>query len=263
MPLTPADLATLADARRTLESPGLAMRLSSLVGSPIEKGMERLPAGWRNRLGGVVQDALGHAITAAARTLNNTPRAASPRLHKLLGSISGGAGGAFGLAGLTVEIPLSTVIIMRTILDTARAHGEDIDAPATRLAALEVFALGGSRSADDGADAGYYAVRAALAHAVGDAARHVAAHGLSGGAAGSAPALVRLLALVAARYKVQITQKAAGMLVPGLGAAAGAAINLVFLDHFQAMSTGHFTIRRLERQYGTGPVQEAYAGLPP
>ncbi|MFP5406574.1 MAG: EcsC family protein, partial [Gammaproteobacteria bacterium] len=57
---------------------------------------------------------------------------------------------------------------------------------------------------------------------------------------------------------VQITQKAAGMLVPGLGAAAGVAVNLLFMDHFQSVSRGHFIMRRLERRYGPKRVQDAY-----
>ncbi len=255
-----ADLDALAAARRRLETPGLAIRLSNAVGSPLEKGLERLPERWRRRLDGVIHDALMRAIATAAGTLGDTAagRRAAPRLHKVLGSVSGGAGGAFGLPGLVVEIPLSTVLIMRAILDVARAHGEDIHDPATRLAALEVFALGGPGSADDAAESGYYAVRAALAGAIGEAARHVAHHGL--GEQG-APALVRLLAMIAARYKIQLTQKAAGMLVPGIGAAAGATINLLFMSHFQSVSEGHFTIRRLERVYGTEAVRAAYRSL--
>lgn len=261
MPLSPADLAELAHARQQLESPGLAMRLTALAGSPIEKGIARLPSGWRRKLGEVAQDALGRAVAAAARSLDAGPRAASPRLHKVLGSISGGAGGAFGLAGLTVEIPLSTVLIMRSILDIARAHGENPADPDTRLAALEVFALGGPGSADDSIDTGYYAVRAALASAVSEASRHVARQGVAGLGQRGAPAIARLLALVATRYKVQLTQKAAGMLVPGIGAAAGVAVNLLFMEHFQTVSSGHFTVRRLERHYGVDTVREAYARL--
>ncbi len=256
--LSAADLETLAAARARLETPSLAARLSSLVGSPLEKGMERLPASWRGRVGALTHQALEQALHAAAKTLKNDQRNPSPRLHKLLGSVSGGAGGAFGLAGLTVEIPLSTVLIMRAILDHARAQGEDIDAPQTRIAALEVFALGGSSPTDDGAESGYFAVRAMLATTVGEAARHLAEKGLT---REGAPALVRLITLVAARYKVQLTQKAAGMLVPGLGAAAGAGINLLFMDHFQSMSEGHFTVRRLERQYGGETVRAAWAAL--
>ena len=256
--LDAADLRALAEARVLLERPSLAARLSSFVGSPLEKGMARLPASWRERIGGLAHDALMKAMDTAAKTLQPAAQPASPRLHKLLGSVSGAGGGAFGVAGLTVEIPLSTVLIMRSILDIARGEGEDIGSAQARLAALEVFALGGNASNDDAAEAGYYAVRAALATTVSEAARHFAQKGLS---SEGAPALARLITMVAARYKVQLTQKAAGMLVPGIGAAAGATINLMFMDHFQAVSRGHFTVRRLERRYGEEVVRAAWQAV--
>ena len=256
--LDAADLRALAEARVLLERPSLAARLSSFVGSPLEKGMARLPASWRERIGGLAHDALMKAMDTAAKTLQPAAQPASPRLHKLLGSVSGAGGGAFGVAGLTVEIPLSTVLIMRSILDIARGEGEDIGGTQARLAALEVFALGGNASGDDAAEAGYYAVRAALATTVSEAARHFAQKGLS---SEGAPALARLITMVAARYKVQLTQKAAGMLVPGIGAAAGATINLMFMDHFQAVSRGHFTVRRLERRYGEEAVRAAWQAV--
>jgi hypothetical protein len=217
--------------------------------------MAKLPQSWTHRLETISHEALHRAIGSAAGTLASSRREASPRLHKLMGSISGGAGGAFGLAGLAVEIPLSTLLIMRSILDIARAQGEDIGALDTRAAALEVFALGGTGAQDNAAESGYYAVRTVLARAVTEAARHVSQRGL---AQESAPALVRLIGMVAARYKVQLSQKAAGMLIPGLGAAAGVTINLLFMDHFQNISRGHFTVRRLERQYGAEAVRQAY-----
>lgn len=256
--LDAADLRALAEARVLLERPSLAARLSSFVGSPLEKGMARLPASWRERIGGLAHDALMKAMDTAAKTLQPAAQPASPRLHKLLGSVSGAGGGAFGVAGLTVEIPLSTVLIMRSILDIARGEGEDIGSAQARLAALEVFALGGNASSDDAAEAGYYSVRAALATTVSEAARHFAQKGLS---SEGAPALARLITMVAARYKVQLTQKAAGMLVPGIGAAAGATINLMFMDHFQAVSRGHFTVRRLERRYGEEAVRAAWQAV--
>jgi hypothetical protein len=35
-------------------------------------------------------------------------------------------------------------------------------------------------------------------------------------------------------------------------------INYVFIDHFQSMAKGHFTVRRLERTYGAEVVKRAY-----
>ena len=49
--------------------------------------------------------------------------------------------------------------------------------------------------------------------------------------------------------------------VPILGALSGAAVNSLFLNHFQALAQGHFTVRRLERIYGKGTVRRAYDQL--
>ena len=43
-----------------------------------------------------------------------------------------------------------------------------------------------------------------------------------------------------------------------IGALGGATINLLFVDHFQEVARGHFTVRRLERKYGKEKVKEEY-----
>lgn len=248
----------LAEARALLDSPGLAAKAASLLGRPIEVGFELLPAGWRDRVGTATRDALLASLKGALLTMDRGTRDASPRWHKLAATVSGAAGGAFGLPALVLELPLSTTIICRSIADIARAQGEALDDPAARLACIEVFALGGASAADDAAETGYFAVRAALARAVSEAAQYVATHAT---AQEGAPALLRLVGLVAARFKIQVSEKVAAQAIPVLGAAGGALINLMFIDHFQDISRGHFTVRRLERLYGAEAVRAAYDAL--
>ena len=140
----------------------------------------------------------------------------------------------------------------------ARAEGESLDDPAVRLACIEVFALGGKGPDDDAAETGYFAVRAALARAVSDAAQFLASQAA---ASEGAPALLRLVGLVAARFHLQVSEKVAAQAVPVIGAAGGALINLMFIDHYQDVSRGHFTVRRLERLYGEDVVRRAYDAL--
>lgn len=258
--LSPLHLAELRHARLLLENPGLAPKMAALLGRPIEKGIEMLPPGWSERIGEATREALSIALRGAIGTmdLRQGATAAAPRWHKVAAAFSGAAGGAFGLPALLVELPVSTTIMCRSIADIARAGGESLDDPATRLACLEVFALGGVSRADDAGETGYFAVRAALAKAVSSAAEYLATHKL---AQEAAPPLVRLVGIVAARFQVQVTEKALGQAIPIIGAAAGALINLMFIDHFQAMSRGHFTVRRLERIYGPQAVQREYARL--
>jgi len=66
---------------------------------------------------------------------------------------------------------------------------------------------------------------------------------------------------VAARFGVVVQQKAIAQTVPVAGAIGGAALNHLFIGHFQQIAQGHFTVRRLERIYGEAVVREAYASI--
>ncbi|MDH3894778.1 MAG: EcsC family protein, partial [Chromatiales bacterium] len=61
-----------------------------------------------------------------------------------------------------------------------------------------------------------------------------------------------------ARFGVVVTDKVALQFVPLVGALGGAALNAVFIQHFQDMARGHFEVRRLERKYGPEVVRKAY-----
>jgi hypothetical protein len=50
-------------------------------------------------------------------------------------------------------------------------------------------------------------------------------------------------------------------MVPVAGALSGAALNLVFMQHYQDVARGHFIVRRLERQFGPDLIREAYQSL--
>ena len=256
------DRRALQEARFLLENPGLAARLVNVVGRPIEEGLQYLPKRVRDEISGLTRTALEGSLRVALFTANGPPGWPSSRLAGKLGAAAaGGVGGFFGMPGLAVELPVSTTIMMRAIATIAREQGEDTESPETRMACLEVFALGGRSASDDGTETGYYAVRGAMAKAMGDAVAFLTAG--SGTFAGrQAPALVRLIARVAERFSIQITEKAAAQALPVVSAASAAAINLVFMNHYQDMASGHFTARRLERKYGAETVRAVYDALP-
>jgi hypothetical protein len=255
-----ADYNDLCNAHALLENPGLAARLTSLIGSPIDQGLKYLPDGWNRKIGDITKLALVKAADAAIFTMRDKPGGeSSNRWHKFGVAATGGVGGFFGLAGLSLELPVSTTIMMRSIADIARSEGESLSDPDTRLACLAVFALGGESASDDATDSGYYVVRAALARAIGQAAQYASGNAIAGQAA--PPAIMRLITLVAERFGVQISEKVAAQAVPAIGAAGGAVINTLFIDHFQDMARGHFIIRRLERGYGAEAVRMAYRNL--
>lgn len=261
-PWTPnaSQLRELARAKRLLEHPGLTARLANLVGGPIEKGFKLLPANWSRVVNTSSRAALMRALAVAVGTLRPARAGrSSDKWHKLLVGASGGVGGAFGLAALAVELPVSTTIMLRSIADIARDEGHDLTLPSVRLSCLEVFALGGQSGADDGAESGYWAVRLALAKSVSEAATLLAQRGILDK---SAPALLRLVAGIASRFGVVVSEQLAAKAIPVVGAAGGSVINVLFMNHFQDMARGHFIVKRYEQVYGWEAVKQVYDRLP-
>ena len=257
--LKSTDYQDLARAVNLLENPSFAAKVTNLIGGPVEKAITMLPDGVSDTMVKTTQKALTKAMDVAVSTIDERYRGESEDgAHRFFSSVSGAVGGAFGLVALTVELPISTTIMLRSIADIARSEGEPLSEETTKLACLEVFALGGTKEDDDGVDTGYFAVRAALAGAMTEAAKYLAEHGL---ASSGAPVLVRFLSKIASRYSIQVSEKAAAQAIPLLGAAGGATINMLFMDHFQNMARGHFIVRRLERAYGKELVRETYQQL--
>ncbi len=183
---------------------------------------------------------------------------ARDRFHRIAAGTAGAAGGAFGLASLAVELPMTTTIILRSVADVARSEGENLRSVETRLACLEVFALGGRTSADDAAESGYFAVRTALAQAVNEAARYLSRRTTI---EKGAPVIARLVAGIASRFNTVVAEKIVAQGVPVIGAVGGAAVNVAFTRHFQSMARGHFVVRRLERIYGEAVIREEYGRI--
>ena len=257
--LTPQETGDLRQAVACLEGASFAQRLTDAVGRPVGMLGRTLPQPARRVIAQVSETALRGALRLALRTLDlNTPAKSANRAHKLALAASGAVGGALGLAALPVELPISTTILLRSIAEIAREEGEDLSAPEAALACVEVFALGGQAAGESAFESGYFAVRAALAKAVSDSARFVAAEGV---AALPAPVIARLISQVAARFGIVVSEKIAAQAAPVLGAIGGAAVNAAFADHFQTLARGHFIVRRLERRHGASLIAFEYQRL--
>lgn len=252
----PDDKAALMEAVQCLESTNFATRLSRLIGMPIEKAMAVLPGHWSTVVTRITKSALEKSLDGALYSLSAAGGKPSNRMHRFLAGASGALGGSFGIAALAVELPISATIMLRSIADIARSVGEDINELDTKMACMAVFALSGGGSGDkESADTSYYAVRSFLTKALGDAGSHIATHGL---AKEGAPPLVKLLTAVSTRFSVPVSEKLAAQSIPAIGLVSGASVNLLFIDHYQKMARAHFTVRRLERIYGSDDIKRTY-----
>jgi hypothetical protein len=258
------ELTILKDAYAKLENPSLAIRISSAVGMPVEAVTrelgKRAPEVIVDAVSKSTHKAIEFVLQSSMRSIKGEKQGpASPRLHTAAAMTTGAVAGFFGLETLIVELPLTTGIMFRSIADIARAEGESLQDPETILNCMQVFAMGSRVSDnDDAAETSYYGVRVALSKAVADALQYVASHGMG---STTAPALVRLVAALASRFGVVVTQKAMAQTIPVIGAIGGGLVNTIFISHFQDMARGHFAIRALERRYGADIVENAYLQL--
>lgn len=250
--LPPRAQEELAEAARVLEGSSLPVRLAALVGSSVDALKRSLPAAIQRGLDDAVRRALESAVRVALRSEPGRSPGPLPQawLHRGLIAASGMGGGAFGLPGTLMELPVSTTLLLRQIAAIAAEQGEDLSDPAVAAECLKVFALGGRDPADDPAESGYFALRLALAEALQAAAGR-----------GFGVLLPGFLSMVASRFGMPVAVKLSAQAAPLLGAAAGAAVNLAFLEHFRAVATAHFTVRRLERTYGAALVRAAYDAM--
>ncbi|OVE81473.1 hypothetical protein BVY04_03165 [bacterium M21] len=253
--ILPQDVEQLKLAVRFLEDPGLAARLADVVGTPVEKLLALLPAAASKTISVVSEKALKVALDVSVATMKKGAYNASPRAHKLAGAVTGAIGGAAGLSGLAVELPVTTTLMFRSIADVARAEGEDLTDPLVCMSCMEVFALGAPSAVDDAAEGVYFGARIALAKSVSEAASFIA-KGIAQNH--TAPAIVRLVSKLAARFGIVVSYKAAAQMAPVIGAIGGAAVNTLFIDHYQSIAKGHFIVRRLEREYGPRLIRKVY-----
>lgn len=251
----PADArAELDGAVAILEGISLPARLAQVVGSSVEALKRNLPTPVQGLIDGALRRALRTALDTALRTRpgeNPTPLPES-WMHRGALAAAGAAGGALGLPGTLLELPVSTTLLLRQVAAIAAEEGENLADPAAQAECLKVFALGGREPSDDSTESGYFAMRLALAETLKSAAGRTVGQMLPG-----------LLGIVAGRFGGPVGVKISAQAAPLIGAAAGAAVNLAFLEHYRGVARAHFTVRRLERRHGAALVRAAYEQLRP
>ncbi len=270
------DRAFIAAAVRKLERPGRLVEFLNTMGKPAEAIIKALPPWASSRIERALQRTLLDAVGWAAKTLDgslhsdeknvstlsNVVVKSRGAMHVTAAAILGGFGGAFGIAALPLELPVTTLVILRSIAAIARDFDADLDDPVTRLECVSVLSLGGPALSDDAMESSYLTSRLGLALLLRDAGRFISgkttfqlAEAL---ARGAAPEVTRLIAAIANRFGYMVLDLAYAEMVPIAGAVGGAALNGYFARFFNQIAYYHFGLRRLERIYGEDTVQEIY-----
>jgi hypothetical protein len=251
------ELADLKWAYQHLEHPSLAARLSNFIGGPIEDGLKLLPRAWYDKLYSASEASIERGLRVAIKSMDHvSPGLTHNSVHRLMAAGTGAVGGLLGPITLIAELPIMTMLILRSIADVAHSEGEDLADEQARVACMEVFALGGRSKEDDAAEAGYYGIRTLLSFHFS-----ISLLGTNTGNVLAIPGGVEFIRAIASRFTVVISDKAAAKMIPVAGALSGAALNVIFMKHFQDVARGHFIVRRLERKYGVAAIKRAYQNL--
>lgn len=260
--LSPEDTIVLQTAKQKMEEIGWAMKGLNKMGNLIESRIQLLPHKQQKWLQQISYNVLHTVVKTNLVSMKNTKSNTMPlnMVYKALVTSSGALGGALGVTAFAVDLTIATKLMMRSIMDIARSEGEDLNELDTQLACLQVFALGGKSKHDDSLDTGYYATKVAMSSTVKGATK-MSSKALASVLKGTGNPILRLVAVVASRFSVQVSEKFVAQAVPVIGALGGASINLAFIQHFQNMAHAHFSIRRLERKYGEVLVREKYEGI--
>ncbi len=256
MSLSTEHLAQLTDAKALLISGGLSDKIGGLFGLSVESGYVRLPPDWQAQTAAVAHDTLMLGMRGMLTTLGIGCNDIFPPLPHFAAAMRARDRIA-GLPGLALELPVSMMLLCRSIADIARANGEQADDLRTRLACLELFALG-ETPAHGAAD--YYLARTAIAAPIENAVDYLTNTLMVDD---ESPVLHGFVAAIASRFRRQIEVHSAAVAIPAIAAHDGVAINLLLIDHFLDIARSHFTVRRLERVYGPHEVQATYARIRP
>jgi hypothetical protein len=258
-PLPPTAHRELMLAIDQLERESFIARLAQVTGTPVDVAIKYLPKSVNQRLHETIKKVIVKCLDVAVNSLDIDADLGPPPpwIGKVLTGISGGIGGFFGIPALPLELPLTTALMLRSIAEIARDEGEDARSLDTRLACLEVFALGGGGpTGKNELNLQYYAVRSLLTKLTRDLSRYMMERGTFNA---SSPIVGRLVGEIASRFGFAVSNRAAASLVPVIGAIGGAAVNVIFTDHFQRVARGHFIVRRLEREHGAALIRRHYA----
>jgi hypothetical protein len=277
MPLKANELDFLGKAVDLLERPGFLIRLGHVVGEPLDLLQKNLPKGIKSAVERATEYSLRKALTVALKTIPSglLPPQAQANFaamdrdaknkkiwHTAGAALTGTIGGFFGAVALPLELPITTTLMLRSILEVSRSYGADLRDPKTALECLYVFTMGSANPKTNTTDTAYYTARIGLSQMVQGTSRFIATHSteriLHAIEKGTAPTLLKFIAVIASKFEIAVSEKFLAEAVPIVGALGGGFLNTTFLNYYNDVARCHFGIRKLEKEYGEAEIKRVY-----
>ncbi len=267
----------IREAFKFLDRPSFLIRLADTLGRPLEVAVNSLSVKHQKVIQRATQKALTKGLMVVTGTLGKRQAAKSfegsnqksksvGRWHTAASAGIGAAGGFFGIVSLPIELPLTTAIILRSVVRITAEFGMDLKDPQMQLECLYILSLGSPHTPrDDAMSSAYWASRAAFARLANEASSFLVGKTAQQIAQElekkSAPVLVRFIGSVAARFETVVSEKFMAEAIPVVGALGGAALNAAFTDYFSRAARYHFGLRALENKHGRSAVESYYAQI--
>lgn len=180
MELNDADLLDLKKAKQLLEKGGVAVSMGNWGWRAAERISGWVPPAWRKMLLFSTILAIEKSWEFSVGMMSDPDEPSDSEFkHKIYATLSGAIGGV-AIPTLLAELPATTVIMFRSIADMARAAGENFHEMETRVACLQVFALGGEFPGRDAADSSYYRTRDLLERPMVESSKYIVQKGALG-----------------------------------------------------------------------------------
>jgi len=236
------DFARIVEAAELyLSSRSALMGFISILGNLVHQGFRRLPEGWRDDIVHKIHETLEFALKVSIARMDDQPgRKSSGGRYTAIAVATGAGGGAFGLASVLAELPITTGLILRSIADIGRSCGERLDDPEFRATCVEVFAYGTPLDEED-EEIAFILARV--------------------GAIESASKISELVGKIAVRYAATLAPKIAAMSVPVTGAVLGAGVNWAYMNFYQSVARVLFMLLLIERKHDPAQVRSCFSSL--
>lgn len=271
--MTPEEKQFVADSAKFFEHETLFFKFANVLGTRIEEGIQKLPEKYRDRVLTGADRALRQCLKAAISSTkqgvkNNSLTEAAARSnaitlqHSAVSAVTGGLSGLGGMLLLIPELPVTTAVMMRSIVETAGEFGFDVNEPEVFMECLFVFSMGGPQESDNAADTAYFSNRIFMRTFMRQAMEGMGGQGtkqfLNLFEKSMGPAFSRFMAKVGERFGIRVSEKFAVQILPVVSALSGAAINVAFNQYFSTAAKYHFGLKKLERDHGEETVQTIY-----
>lgn len=253
--LEPKHATLLRKTVNILERDAYALRIIDFFGTPLDAPLKLTSSQKQRGLDRVLRKSMDLCMRWTKGTLRvHSPPQARGWLTQMAATSTGFIAGIFGAISIPIEIPLTIILILRSIAEVAERYPIPPDDMDRRLECLFVMSLAGRVKSPEPRSQ-YWSVRDAYRPVIIEAGRSIV---ISSATSSSAQGLLMVLENLMYQLGMALAEGIAARSIPIVGAAAGASMSFIIVSRYRRVAAAHFTLLALEDTYGLKVIREAF-----